>query len=49
MMDVNVNLLLWSVNVLINMLNRELAEELHTTVIKKSEKRKVNSHYFDNI
>ena len=31
------------------MLNRELAEELHITVIRKYEKRKVNPRYFDNI
>ena len=32
-----------------NMSDQELAEELHKTVIRKIEKRKVHSHLIDNI
>ena len=32
-----------------NMLNRELAEELHKPVVRKFEKRKVHSSFIDNI
>ena len=32
-----------------NMSDQELAEELHKTVIRKIEKRKVHSHFIDNI
>ena len=31
------------------MLNKELAEELHKPIIRKLEKRKVNSPFIDNI
>ena len=32
-----------------NMLNKELAEELHKPIIRKFERRKVNSPFIDNI
>ena len=32
-----------------NMSDQELAEELHKTVIRKIEKRKVHSNFIDNI
>ena len=32
-----------------NMLNKELAKELHKPIIKKFEKRKVISHFIKNI
>ena len=31
-----------------NMLNKELAEELHNAIIRKFEKRKANSPFIDN-
>ena len=60
MMDINVDLLQWSINFLIkntsgsgiknkNISNKELAEELHKQVIKKFNKRKVHSSFLDNI
>ena len=51
MMDINVNLLRWSINLLIkktsgsaieNISNKELAEELHKQIIQKFIKRKVH-------
>ena len=32
-----------------NISNKELAEELHKPIIKKIKKRKVHSHFMDNI
>ena len=60
MMDIKVNLLQWSINFWIrktsggaieneNVLNKELAEELHKLIIKKINKRKVRSSFIDNI
>ena len=60
MMDIKVNLLQWSINFWIrktsggaieneNVLNKELAEELHKLIIKKFNKRKVRSSFIDNI
>ena len=52
MMDINVDLLQWSINFLgknisasgiKNIFNRELAEELQTPIIRKFNKRKVHS------
>ena len=56
MMDINVDLLQWSINVLIKKLlvvvlkmrNKELAEELYKSIIKKFKKRKVHSPFIDN-
>ena len=59
-MDIKVNLLQWSINFWIrktsggaieneNVLNKELAEELHKLIIKKFNKRKVRSSFIDNI
>ena len=51
MMDINVNLLRWSINLFIkktsgsaieNISNKELAEELHKQIIQKFIKRKVH-------
>ena len=60
MMDINVDLLQWSINfskkktsgeTVKNEIisNKELAEELHKPVIRKFEKRKVHSPFIDNI
>ena len=60
MMDINVELLQWLINVLIKktsgetvkneiISNKELAEELHKPIIRKFEKRKVHSPFIDNI
>ena len=60
MMDVNVDLLQWYINFFDkqtscsgikdeNMSNKELAEELHKTIIRKLQKRKVYSSFIDNI
>ena len=59
MIDINVDLLQWSVNVLMkktsgsgikneNVSNKELAEELHKSIIKTFNKRKVHSLFIDN-
>ena len=59
-MDIKVNLLQWSINFWIrktsggaieneNVLNKELAEELHKLIIKKFNKRKVRSSFIDSI
>ena len=58
MMDINVDLLQWSINFLIkktsvsgiiNTFDKELAEELHKSIIRKVNKRKVHSPFIDNI
>ena len=59
MMDINVDLLQWSVNCLIHktsgrtvkkiISNKELADELHKPITRKFEKRKVHSPFKDNI
>ena len=60
MMVINVDLLQWSLNYLINktfgsgirnenISNRELAKELYKPVIRKFKKRKVHSPFIDNI
>ena len=60
MMDINVDLLQWSIYILIKkiycctnkneiVLNKELAEELHKRIFKKFNKRKVHSCFIDNI
>ena len=60
MMGINVDLLQWSLNYLINktfgsgirnenISNRELAKELYKPVIRKFKKRKVHSPFIDNI
>ena len=60
MMGINVDLLQWSLNYLINktfgsgirtenISNRELAKELYKLVIRKFKKRKVHSPFIDNI
>ena len=57
MMDINVNLLWWSINLSIkktsgsgieNISNKELAEELHKRIIQKFIKRKSHSTFIDN-
>ena len=59
-MSINVDMLQWYTNFLIkktsgsgikneNMLNKELAEELHKLIIRKFNKRKVQSLFRDNI
>ena len=58
MMDINVELLQWLINVLIKktsgetvkneiVSNKELAEELHKPIIRKFEKRKVHSPFIE--
>ena len=60
MMDINVDLLQWSITFLIkknsgsgikneNIANKELAEELHKPIIRRFKKRKVHSTFIDNI
>ena len=60
MMVINVDLLQWSLNYLINktfgsgirnenISNRELAKELYKPIIRKFKKRKVHSPFIDNI
>ena len=60
MMGINVDLLQWSLNYLINktfgsgirtenISNRELAKELYKPVIRKFKKRKVHSPFIDKI
>ena len=58
MLDINIYLLQWSIYFLIkrplvvkneNISNRELAEELLKTIIRKLNKRKVHSPFIDNI
>ena len=60
MMGINVDLLQWSLNYLINktfgsgirnenISNRELAKELYKPIIRKFKKRKVHSPFIDNI
>ena len=60
MMGINVDLLQWSLNYLINktfgsgirnenISNRELAKELYKPVIRKFKKRKAHSPFIDNI
>ena len=60
MMNINVDLLQWSINFLIketlggtveteNISNKELAKELHKSIIRKFQKRKVHSYFKDNI
>ena len=60
MMDINVDFLQWSINVLIkkllvvvlkneNVSNKELAEELHKPIIRKFKKRKLHSSFIDDI
>ena len=59
-MDINVDLLQWSKNILIKKAsgsgiknesgsNKELAEELHKPIIRKFNKRKVHSPFIDNV
>ena len=59
-MSINVDMLQWYTNFLIkktsgsgikneNMLNKQLAEELHKLIIRKFNKRKVQSLFRDNI
>ena len=59
-MDINVDFLEWPINVLIKKTSgsgiknkkiylKELAEELHKTIIRKLDKRKVQSPFIDNI
>ena len=67
-MDISVDFLQWSINLLIkktsggaatvtnksaikneNIFNKELAEELHKLIIRKFNKRKVQSGFIDNI
>ena len=47
MMDINVDLLQWSISFLIKKL--ELVKELHKATIRKLKKRKVHSPFIDNI
>ena len=67
MIDINVDLLQWSINLLIktsgggtayanksaikneNISNKELAEELYKPIIRKFNKRKVQSPFINNI
>ena len=60
MMDINVDLLQWSIKFLIkkllvsgnknkNISNKKLAEELHKPIIRTFNKRKVQSPFIDNI
>ena len=60
MMDINLNLLHWSINFLKkkttgrkvkneNVSKKECAEELHKSTIRKFKKRKVHSTFIDNI
>ena len=60
MMGINMGLLQWSLNFLINenfgsgirnknISNRELAKELHKSIIRKFKKRKIHSPFIDNI
>ena len=60
MMDINVDLLHWSIKFLIkkllvsgnknkNISNKKLAEELHKPIIRTFNKRKVQSPFIDNI
>ena len=60
MMDINVDFLQWSINVLIkkllvvvlkneNVSNKELAEALHKPIIRKFKKRKLHSSFIDDI
>ena len=59
MMDINVDLLQWSINFLIQEIlveqskiklsNKDLAEELHKLITRKFEKRKAHSPFIDNI
>ena len=60
MMDINVELLQWLINVLIKktsgetlkneiISNKELTQELHKPIIRKFEKQKVHSSFIDNI
>ena len=60
MMDINVDLFQWSINLLIkktsgssikkeNSPNKELAEELHKLIIKNVNKRLVHASFFGNI
>ena len=60
MMDINVDLLQWSIYFSIkktsgsgiknvNISNKELAEELHKPIIRKLKRRKVRSTFTDNI
>ena len=59
-MDINVDLLQWFINFLIKktsaetvknviISNKKLAEDLHKSIIRKLEKRKVHSPFIDNI
>ena len=59
-MSINVDMLQWYTNFLIkktsgsgikneNMLNKELAEELHKLIIRKFNKKKAQSLFRDNI
>ena len=59
-MDINLELLQWSINFLIketsdsgikndNMSDQQLAEELRKTIIRIFKKRKVHSSFVDNI
>ena len=53
------DLLQWSIKILINtsgsgikkenISNKELAEELHKPIVRKLKKRKVHSHFMDNV
>ena len=58
MMDINVDLLQWSINFfdkktsgnsIKNISNKELGEELHKPIVKKFNNRKVHSPFIDNI
>ena len=60
MMNINVDLLQWSINFFDkkssgsgmkndNITNKELAEELHKPIIRKFNKRKVHSPFIDDI
>ena len=60
MMDINVDLLQWSVNFFYkkspdsgikneNISNKDLAEELHKPIIRNFNRRKIHSPFIDNI
>ena len=50
MMDISVDLLDWSIIILIKKTsNKELAEELHKPIIREFKKRKVHLSFMDNI
>ena len=59
MIDINEDLLQWSINVVIkasgssikneNISDHQIAEKLNKPIIKKLEKRKVHSPFIDNI